>query len=340
MKTIQVLTNRAYPVIVGSGILSQITQYITTKKVCIISDDHVWPLYGNSLTNILSDAAISACHFLIPAGESSKNFENYQKIIQFLAENEITHTDQIIALGGGVVGDLSGFAAATYLRGISYIQVPTSLLAMVDASVGGKTGIDLPTGKNLCGAFWQPSAVLCDIDTCNTLPQDVFLDGCAEVIKYGILFDSDLFTHLEEKGAKFDLESVITRCIELKQDVVTTDEFDNGMRKLLNLGHTFGHAIEKCSNYAISHGKAVGIGLAMSARSTKCRDAQRIVALLRHLGLPASTSIPANKLFDAVLLDKKRSGDMIDLILPQAIGKCHIVPTPIHRLKTLIEEGM
>lgn len=340
MKTVQVQTNRCYPVIVGSGILPQITQYITAKKVCIISDDHVWPLYGNSLTNILSDAGIAVCHFLIPAGEASKNFENYHKTIQFLAENEITRTDHLIALGGGVVGDLAGFAAATYLRGISYIQVPTSLLAMVDASVGGKTGIDLPAGKNLCGAFWQPSAVLCDTDTCKTLPQNVFLDGCAEVIKYGVLFDSDLFAHLENTGTNFDPEAVISRCIALKCDVVANDEFDNGVRKLLNLGHTFGHAIEKCSDYVISHGKAVSIGMAMVARSTKCQDAQRIVSLLQQFGLPTSTSIPANKLYDAVLLDKKRSGDTIELILPHAIGECHIVPTPIHHLKTLIEEGI
>lgn len=172
----------------------------------------------------------------------------------------------VVALGGGVVGDLAGFAAASYLRGIRFIQVPTTLLAAVDSSVGGKTAIDLPAGKNLAGAFCQPSLVLCDTDTLNSLPLDIFRDGCAEVIKYGVLYDPKLFAHLEEKGLSFDREAVITRCVELKRDVVMEDEFDTGARMKLNLGHTVGHGVEAKSHFAISHGKAVAIGMAIVSR--------------------------------------------------------------------------
>ena len=189
------------------------------------------------------------------------------ELLNFLAENKLTRSDALIALGGGVVGDLTGFAAATYLRGIDYIQIPTTLLAAVDSSVGGKTAIDLPSGKNLVGAFYQPKLVLCDTDTLNTLPEDIFRDGCAEVIKYGVLYDAELFAHLDESGLSFDREAVIARCVELKRDVVAEDEFDRGKRQKLNLGHTIGHGIEACSGYGISHGKAVAMGMTIITKT-------------------------------------------------------------------------
>ena len=243
-------------------------------------------------------------------------------------------------LGGGVVGDLAGFAAATYLRGIPYIQMPTTLLAMVDSSVGGKTGIDLEQGKNLVGAFYQPTVVLCDTDTLDTLPENIFRVGCAEVIKYSILFDKELFAHLEDRGIAFDREAVIARCVELKKIAVEADEFDQGQRMLLNLGHTIGHAIEKYSNYTISHGQAVSIGMAIVCRSCECSDTNRILALLAKFDLPIATVYSAEDLEKSAVSDKKRSGKLVNLIIPGSIGNCAIVSTDTEKLKAFIEKGL
>ena len=344
MTRIEISASRNYTVTIGSGLRNSVCQVLNkltnAEKVCIVSDDNVFPLYGTTLSESLTADGFSTSAFVFPAGEERKNGFTYLGLLEHLAENGLTRSDCIIALGGGVVGDLAGFAAATYLRGIPCIQIPTSLLAMVDSSVGGKTGIDLDAGKNLCGAFYQPAAVICDTDVLSTLPEDVFRDGCAEVIKYAVLFDPELFRLLEQKGMDFDREAVIARCVEHKRNVVTGDEFDHGKRMLLNLGHTVGHAIEKCSNYAISHGKAVAIGMAMICRAVKCPDADRISALLEKFGLPITTTLPAKSLWDAALSDKKRSGNLVNLIAPNAIGNCSIVPTKVDELKTFIEEGM
>lgn len=341
MKEIQINASKSYTVTIGSGILPHIATYIPhcATRVCIVSDSNVWPIYGAALQERLQNA-FKVSSFVIPAGEASKNSENYLLLLETLAKENMTRTDCVIALGGGVIGDLAGFAAATYLRGIPYIQIPTTLLAMVDSSVGGKTGIDLPTGKNLCGAFYQPTAVLCDTDVLATLPEEVFRDGCAEVIKYGILYNPTLFAHLEETRLSFDLETVITRCVELKRNVVAQDEFDTDARMRLNLGHTVGHAIEQCSGYAISHGKAVAIGMAIVSRAAKCPDAGRITALLEAFGLPTSTEFSAEALAQAALSDKKRAGGTVNLVIPKAIGHCDIVPTPVENMKAFIEKGL
>ena len=341
MTEIVVNASRKYTVTIGSGLLANLEQVVSRgHRFCIVCDSNVWGFYGERLRKYFCDNRISAEHFVFPAGESSKNFENYLALLNFLSVNEFTRADGIIALGGGVVGDLAGFAAATYLRGIPYIQVPTSLLAMVDSSVGGKTGIDLPAGKNLCGAFYQPHAVLCDTGILDTLPEDIFRDGCAEIIKYAVLFDPELFTILERDGLDFDRELVIARCIAHKRNYVEQDEFDQGQRMLLNLGHTIGHAIEKCSNYNISHGKAVAIGIAMVCRAFKCPDADRIISLLEQFGLPAKTDLPAKALMEAALSDKKRSGNTVKLIVPKSIGHCDILAINIDEMITFIEEGM
>ena len=227
-----------------------------------------------------------------------------------------------------------------YLRGIDFIQVPTTLLAAVDSSVGGKTAIDLPSGKNLAGAFYQPVAVFCDTDTLSTLPEGVFRDGCAEVIKYGVLFDPDLFDTLLTDGAAFPRETVIARCVELKRDVVALDEFDRGERMKLNLGHTIGHSVERCSNYQISHGTAVAIGMAIVARASRCKDTDRILRCLEHFGLPTHTKFTAEALEIAALSDKKRSGGTISLIIPRSIGCCDICPTSVEELKSFIQAGL
>ena len=278
--------------------------------------------------------------YVFPAGVESKNGQVFLDLLNFLAKNRLTRSDMLVALGGGVVGDLAGFAAASYLRGVRFLQVPTTLLAAVDSSVGGKTAIDLPAGKNLAGAFCQPSLVLCDTDTLNSLPTDIFRDGCAEVIKYGVLYDPKLFAHLEEKGLAFDRETVITRCVELKRDVVMEDEFDTGARMKLNLGHTVGHGVEAKSRFALSHGKAVAIGMAIVSRASNCGDTPRILALLEKFGLPTRTDYSADDLFTYTLSDKKRSGGTVNLIIPRAIGDCAIVPTKVESLKSFIQAGL
>lgn len=342
MNVVKVNASTAYEVKIGAGLISSIGQEVAsvTKAgiAAIVSDTNVWPLYGKTVQDSLENAGFSAIAFVFPAGESSKNGQTYLELLNFLAQHQVTRSDCLIALGGGVVGDLTGFAAATYLRGISYIQVPTTLLAAVDSSVGGKTAIDLETGKNLVGAFYQPKLVLCDIDTLNTLPVEIFRDGCAEVIKYGILYDQQLFAHLQEHSLSFDREKVITRCVELKRDVVAEDEYDTGNRMKLNLGHTIGHAIEANSNYEVSHGQAVAIGMAIVSRAV--RATTEIEDILKQFGLPTKTGYTAQQLFDSALSDKKRSGDTVNLIVPEAIGVCVIRPTPIDELKSFIEAGL
>lgn len=344
MKIIKVNASRSYDVKIGSNLLpslgAEVAALYKAGKACIVSDSNVWPLYGEKVENSLRDAGFETVHFVFPAGEESKNGTVYLELLNFLAENKLTRSDILIALGGGVVGDMTGFAAATYLRGVAYIQVPTTLLAAVDSSVGGKTAIDLPAGKNLCGAFYQPALVLCDTDTLNTLPEDVFRDGCAEVIKYGVLYDPQLFSYLAETGTDFDREAVIARCVELKRDVVAEDEFDTGARMKLNLGHTIGHGIEAASDFIVSHGKAVAAGLAIVARASKCPDAERIIACLDRFDLPTAVAYTPEEICFHAVLDKKRSGGTVKLIVPKAIGDCVILPMPIENLKSFIEEGL
>ena len=350
MTTIEVNASSDYNVEIGSGLLSGLGPKVAAlggaKKVCIVSDSIVWPLYGASADTSLHAAGLDTCAFVFPAGESSKNGDIFLELLNFLAENRLTRSDVLVALGGGVVGDLTGFAAACYLRGIRFVQVPTTLLAAVDSSVGGKTAIDLPAGKNLAGAFCQPSLVLCDTDTLATLPEDIFRDGCAEVIKTAILFDEPLFMELVRDGLGFDRERVIAACVAHKRDIVEADEFDRGQRQLLNLGHTFGHAAEALSDFTLPHGKAVAIGTAIAARAavaagiTGQGTATRIMWLLERFGLPIFTDHTAAELKDAALSDKKRAGDTVNLILPESIGKCAIVPTPVSELENIIQAGL
>lgn len=349
MNCITVPASKEYQVRIGSGLISKIgemTEEITEgRKIAIVSDSNVWPLYGEQIAAALITAGFIVYKYVFPAGEKSKNGNTYLDILNFLAESTFTRSDLLIALGGGVVGDLTGFVAATYLRGISYIQVPTTLLAMVDSSVGGKTAIDLPAGKNLAGAFCQPSLVVCDIDTLTTLPESIFRDGCAEVIKYSILYDAELTAHLEKHGLSFDKEYVISRCITLKRDVVAADEFDRGERQKLNLGHTLGHGIEKESHFAITHGQAVAIGMALIAKAA-CKSGycsndtlSTIVSLLDKFSLPTTTTYSAKSLYESALSDKKRTGGTVNLIIPREIGKCDILPTPVSKMLNYIELG-
>ena len=350
MNTVSVKASGNYDVLIGSNLLSDLGRHARSlsraSRVCIVSDSNVWPLYGKTASDSLLSAGFEVVHFVFQAGEASKNLRTYGDLLNFLAENHITRSDLIVALGGGVTGDLAGFAAATYLRGIPYIQIPTTLLAAVDSSVGGKTAIDLPGGKNLAGAFYQPLLVLCDTDCLNTLPEEIFRDGCAEVIKYGILYDRQLFDELSNSGLDFDREKVITRCVELKRDVVAEDEFDTGARMRLNLGHTMGHAVESLSDFIISHGRAVAIGTAIIAAagcaagfcSSDTRD--RILSVLGTFGLPLCCEYSAGELCAAALSDKKRSNNTISLIIPREIGLCSIEPIPVANLQSFIKAGL
>ncbi len=350
MSKVSVTASRSYEVHIGAGLLGNIASYVkdvsNAEKICIVSDSNVWPLYGKTIQESLECGKYNVYSFVFPAGEASKNANTLLMLLNLLAENNMTRSDLIVALGGGVVGDLAGFAASVFLRGIPFLQVPTTLLAQVDSSVGGKTAIDLESGKNLVGAFYQPRSVLCDLDTLNTLPLEVFRDGCAEIIKYGILYDPDLFEHLQQQGLQFHRERVITRCVELKRDVVAQDEFDTGLRMKLNLGHTFGHSIEKCSHYQVSHGSAVATGMAMAARAALhlglCDNgtANGILGILAVFGLPTATGFTPEALTRVALSDKKRSGSTVNLILPRAIGECSICPTPVSDLEPLFKAGL
>ena len=350
MNTVSVTASKSYNVLIGRGLLNDIGKHICSVhkacKVAIISDSNVWPIYGQSVQIHLEESGFDVVHYVFEAGEASKNGNTYLDILNFLATEQLTRSDLLIALGGGVTGDMTGFVAATYLRGISFIQIPTTLLAMVDSSVGGKTAIDLPAGKNLAGAFYQPDLVLCDIDTLKTLPDQIFRDGCAEVIKYGILYDPELFDHLQRNGLSFEQEHVVSRCVALKRDVVAEDEYDRGSRQKLNLGHTIGHGIEACSNYCISHGEAVAAGIGIISKAAVSQNMlnkevyDQIIFVLDLFGLPKSTSYHADQLYSLALSDKKRAGNTVNLIVPTRIGSCQILPVPTDDLKAFIKKGL
>ena len=263
----------------------------------------------------------------MPAGERSKSIESYVNLLNALARERLTRTDAVFALGGGVVGDLSGFAAATYLRGLPFVQLPTSLLAMVDSSVGGKTAVDLPTGKNLVGAFHQPRLVVCDLSLLDTLPERELRCGAAEALKTAILFDPELFEHFRQRGLGFDRERVVAACVGHKRDVVCADERDNGRRQLLNLGHTIGHAVEACSGFSVLHGEAVAIGTCIMARLF-ARDADAICEAFAALGLPTDTDLPTEALALPMRSDKKRRGDALTLVVPHGVGDCTLETVP------------
>lgn len=343
MKLVEVKASGSYCVKIGHGLLDTLgteLAALAAGNVFVVTDTNVAPHYLERTENSLKNAGFSVISEIIPEGEPSKNLVNYEKLLRRMAAAHLTRADTVVALGGGVTGDLAGFAAASYLRGIRLVQVPTTLLAMVDSSVGGKTAVDLPEGKNLVGAFHQPALVLCDLDTLDTLPQAVFREGCAEVIKTAILFDRPLFEDLKRDGLNFDRESVIARCVEHKRDIVAEDEFETGSRKLLNLGHTLGHAVEKCSGYAVAHGAAVAIGTAAMARAFCREDGEEIHAVLQKFGLPLTTEFTPEELAEAALADKKRQGDTVTLVVPTAVGKCELCRLPVSELQSVFEAGM
>lgn len=342
-ETIKVGTKRSYEVLVGREILADTGALVKkVKKPCkavIISDDIVAPIYMSVVKTSLKSQGFECDEFVIANGEESKSLDVAGKIYDFLAQKKLSRSDLLIALGGGVVGDLCGFAAATYLRGVDFVQIPTTFLAQIDSSVGGKTAVNIESGKNLVGAFWQPILVICDIDTLKTLSSDRFSDGVGEAIKYGAIVDKSLFELIEQGGLKESLAQVVSRCIEIKRDIVEKDEFDLGLRQLLNFGHTIGHAIEKCSRFGISHGKAVGIGMNMiTALSEKVGItpkgcAKRIEALLQKNAMPTECEYPTQALLDVIKNDKKVAHGGINLIVLEQIGKAIIHNISLEKLE-------
>ena len=308
MKTVTVSASRRYDILIERGLLRRAGELVrgvtNAGTVMLVSDDSVWPLYGETVQKSLAAAGFSVCRFVFPHGESSKCAKTYLALLDALCENQLTRADAALALGGGVVGDLTGFAASTYLRGIGFIQIPTTLLAMVDSSVGGKTAIDLPAGKNLAGTFYQPWLVLCDPDCLDSLPDEIFRDGCAEVIKYAVLGNAPFFEELNRTPPHAQLEHIIETCVRMKRDIVAQDEFDRGQRDLCTAG---------------------------------TRDA--VLALLRQYGLPVDCAYPVEQMLGTILHDKKASGGSINLIVPTAIGSCEIRKTPASEISDWLRAG-
>ena len=359
MKTIHINTASPYDVHIGSGLLDSMGELLPEKilrgaeaggKAVLITDTNVEPLYGARVSKSLEKLGFHVLKAVIPAGEESKSGEQYLSLLSFMAAEHVTRSDVIFALGGGVVGDLSGFLAATYQRGIDFVQIPTTLLAAVDSSVGGKTAINLPEGKNLAGAFKQPVCVIMDTDTLETLDEAVFADGCAEAIKYGMIWDGALFevlqnhvlTEPEQRKNTALLTDVISRCVDIKREIVIQDELDKGIRNILNFGHTVGHSIEKNSGFEISHGRAVAMGMAIVTEAAEkagiCQAgaAEELRELLTAYGLPVEAPFTVEELLEGMLSDKKIEGQKINLIVPQQIGCCIIRRMSVSNAQNLL----
>lgn len=346
MNRVRISASKSYDVIIGSGFVfdeapALIKECIGGGKAAVITDSNVNALYGAKMRESLEQAGIKYEMLVVPAGEKSKSGKTYLSVLEKLAEGEYTRSDVVVAFGGGVIGDLAGFVAATYLRGVKLVQIPTTLLSFVDSSVGGKTAINLSAGKNLAGAFYQPEAVLCDYDFAGTLPPREVACGMAEIIKYGMIFDESLLRLLESGMDKHAIE-VIVRCVELKKLVVERDERDNGERQLLNFGHTLGHAVEKESGYRYSHGQAVAYGMQMITRAAErvrdCKSgtAERLDALCAKYDLDTDCRYSKEKLLVHTGVDKKRKGNGITAVIPAFAGKCFLKKMTVDEWKEYV----
>ena len=334
MKLTVDLGPNSYPIHIENGILAKtgelVSEVFSGKKIMIVSDDNVFPLYGEIITKALSDSGFECHSFVLPHGEPTKSFQSLPKIYEALINAKLTRSDLLIALGGGVIGDLAGFAASSYLRGIKFVQIPTSLLAQVDSSVGGKVAVDLPQGK----------AVIIDPDVLNTLPDHFISDGMGEVIKYGCIKDKELFEllcrHTSFDDLKPKLTQIIARCVDIKRIVVEADQFDLGERILLNFGHTLAHTIEQHFHYEReSHGEAVGIGMyqitkiAEEKGLTTSGCAEQIKKALEIYKLPDNSNLPIDVLTDAISLDKKNLNNHLNVVLLHDIGDSYVYPTDV-----------
>lgn len=336
------LGERSYDILIGNGLLEKAGDFIVEKlrrrRACLLTDSNVWRLWGDTLIESLERSGIDYFSVILKPGEDSKSLETLERLLECMAEMELTRDGMLIAFGGGVVGDLGGFAASIYMRGIDYVQIPTTLLAQVDSSVGGKTAVNLKHGKNLAGCFWQPRLVISDADTLGTLPDREFAGGMAETIKYGVIRSGELFDKIAKYSSKELLapymSEIIYSCCDIKRQIVELDERDNGERMLLNMGHTFGHAIEKLGNYKkYIHGEAIAMGMVMATKygerlGLTPKDTYiKIGNLCAIFGLPAWEEVEVEKLVPLASIDKKAGEGKIKLVLIRNIGNAFIYTT-------------
>ena len=360
MRIIDVPASTPYQVHLGTRLLEQAGQLVRTAaggtKAALITDSNVGPLYAPIVERSLKEAGYETCTFTFAAGEEHKRADTLVDALEFLAAHELDRGDVVVALGGGVTGDMGGLAAALYMRGIALAQMPTSLLAMVDSSVGGKTAIDLASGKNLAGAFWQPRVVIADIGCLGTLTPDQFADGCGEIVKHAVIRDPALFAELELTPPTYELlcgpggvsrmEAIVARNVEIKRDVVAGDEREAGGRKLLNFGHSIGHAVEACGQYRLGHGNCVAVGMCLMARAAIAQGAcapellPRLERLLSACGLATRTDFTVDELYRCALHDKKRAGATIDLVIPHDLGSCDIERASLDGFRALIAQAL
>ena len=351
MKTLRVdLDARAYEIRIAPGLLDAAGEHLRgacpqAARLFVVTDSTVGPLYRGRVEKSLTSAGFRTAFHTVAAGESSKCASRLSELWESMMDFGLTRTDAVVALGGGVVGDLAGFAAATYQRGMGFAQIPTTLLAAVDSSVGGKTAVDLPTGKNQAGSFYQPCIVICDPNTLETLPEEQYRCGCAEIIKYSMLGNAAFFEELYKTPVREQYEHVIEVCVQMKRDIVGADEYDLGRRRTLNLGHTFGHAVEQCSDFSLLHGEAVAIGMATVTRAAVKRGIcgeetlARLLDILHRYGLPTETGYELDKLYEAELVDKKISGGKMHLIVPEKIGQVRMETIPVEALRDWMQDG-
>ncbi len=348
MEKVRINTSRAYDVLIDSGLLDKAGELIAplavSKRACVITDDNVDRIYGERIVSSLKGAGITAEKFVFPHGETSKNHSTLLKIYDFLAEKGFTRSDIIVALGGGVVGDTAGFAAATYMRGIDFVQIPTTVVSQADSSVGGKTAVDIPAGKNLVGAFHQPRLVICDTDTLNTLTPEFFSDGMAEVIKHGMIKSAELFDILSAEDIKKNIVDIMKRNVTIKGNVVENDEREKGERMLLNFGHTLAHALEKYYNFSgLTHGCAVAIGMStfthIAERRGMCAAgvADKLDALLMKCELPLTDPAPLDELFRLSLGDKKHLLSGMNIVICSDIGKSEVVKMSVDEYENFLK---
>ncbi len=346
MKKLTVHVGDTYEIFIEKGLLKDCGKYVRVvskaKKIAIVTETNVAPLYLDTVKGCIENEGFEVVSYIFPAGESSKTTETIVNIVEFLAENGLTREDMVVALGGGVCGDMAGFAAAIYLRGIKFVQIPTTLLSQVDSSVGGKTGVDLPQGKNLCGAFHQPALVLIDPDVLETLSPHFFSDGMGEVIKYGCIKSKVLFERIETENVKDFIEDLIYDCVNIKRGVVERDEKEAGERALLNFGHTAGHAIEKLHNFTdISHGEAIGVGMVMISEAgeriglTERGTTDRIRKVLEKYNMKTEVENSVTDIIGAMYHDKKRTGSGIKFIMLHSLGDSFINPVENDKVKEL-----
>ncbi|MEE0741601.1 MAG: 3-dehydroquinate synthase [Emergencia sp.] len=346
MKKFVITTNHAYDILIGSGLLKDIgallKERIPSCRACVITDSTVNNIYSQVVMTSLMEHGYQTSKIVFPSGEHSKNFTTYANILEALADEGLTRSDIIVALGGGVVGDIAGFAASTYMRGIPYIQIPTTYLAAVDSAVGGKTGVNLLGGKNLAGSFWQPAMVLCDYKTFDSLSPEQMREGIAEAVKSATVSEASLIPHIQEG----DFEYVIERCVSIKKSVVEVDERDMGLRQLLNFGHTIGHGIEKLSSFYVSHGQAIAKGMVAESKAayalglTQTDISGELTEILTGLGFDVSINFSPEDLYHYALMDKKINGDKVTLIIPEVMGKCRLQKISLSELEAFIQAAV